>query len=72
MKKQKFHSYKIHLVQELNEDYFDRRVELTEIIRNTIQQDRNAYVGNEFASIRPEILINSLQNFIQDLFTAEK
>ena len=41
MKKEKFHPYKIHLVQELNEDDFDRRVEFTEIIMNRIQQDGN-------------------------------
>ena len=39
--KEKFHPYKIHLVQELNEDNFDRRVEFTEIIMNIIQQDGN-------------------------------
>ena len=41
MKKEKFHPYKIHSVQELNEGDFDRRVEFIETIRNRIQENGN-------------------------------
>ena len=41
MKKEKFHPYKIHLVQKENENDFDRRIEFIEIIMNRIQQDGN-------------------------------
>ena len=41
MKKEKFHPYKNHLVQELNEDDFDGKVQFSEIIMARIQQDGN-------------------------------
>ncbi|KAJ8915734.1 hypothetical protein NQ315_000670, partial [Exocentrus adspersus] len=37
----KYHPYKIHLHQELNEDYFDRRVQFSEIMMERIIQDAN-------------------------------
>lgn len=41
LKHVKFHPYKIHLHQELNEDDFDRRVQFCEIMMDRIDQDPN-------------------------------
>lgn len=41
LKKEKFHPYKIHLLQELSEDDFDRRIEFCETAMNMIDEDRN-------------------------------
>lgn len=39
LKKHKFHPYKIHLVQELSEDDFDRRIEFCELMTQRITED---------------------------------
>ena len=49
LKMENFHPHKIHLVQELNEGDFDRRVEFTEIIMNRIEQDGNFITGILFS-----------------------
>ncbi|XP_067215010.1 uncharacterized protein [Linepithema humile] len=41
LKHVKFHPYKIHLHQKLNEDDFDRRVQFCEIMMDRIHQDPN-------------------------------
>lgn len=41
LKAHKFHPYKIHLVQELNEDDFDRRLEFCEIVSERIINNPN-------------------------------
>lgn len=41
LKQHKFHPYKIHLVQQLNEDDFDRRLEFCEIMTARITADQN-------------------------------
>lgn len=41
LKKHKFHPYKIHLVQELNEDDFDRRVQFCETIVEQATNDQH-------------------------------
>jgi len=42
LKQIKFHPYKI-LVQELNEDYFDRRNELCELMMQRIDEEPNLF-----------------------------
>ncbi|RZC32365.1 hypothetical protein BDFB_007820, partial [Asbolus verrucosus] len=41
MKREKYHPYKIHLLQELSEDDFDRRIEFCETMMHRINQDGN-------------------------------
>ncbi|EFN82646.1 hypothetical protein EAI_11103, partial [Harpegnathos saltator] len=45
LKMNKFHPYKIHLVQELNEDDFDRRIEFCDLMMEKIAKDPN-YLSN--------------------------
>ena len=40
-----FHPYKIHLVQELNEDDFDRRIEFCDIMMMRIDQQPNSLLN---------------------------
>jgi len=41
LKNNKFHPYKVHLVQELNDDNFDRRIEFCELMMERIDKDPN-------------------------------
>ena len=41
LKREKYHPYKIHLLQELSEDDFDRRIEFSEIMADRADQDGN-------------------------------
>ena len=40
-KREKFHPYKIKLLQELSEDDFDRRIEFCEVIMDKLNQNAN-------------------------------
>lgn len=40
-KREKFHPYKIHLLQELSEDDFDRRIEFCEVIMDKLNENVN-------------------------------
>jgi len=40
LKRIKFYSYKIHFVQELNEDHFDRRNEFYELMMQRIDEEK--------------------------------
>ena len=41
LKREKYHPYKIHLLQELSEDDFDRRIEFCEIMADRLYQYAN-------------------------------
>jgi len=41
LKNNKFHPYKVHLVQELNDDDFDRCIEFCELMMERIDEDLN-------------------------------
>jgi len=41
LKNNKFHPYKVHLVQEPNDDDFDRRIEFCELMMERIDEDPN-------------------------------
>lgn len=45
LKRNKFHPYKIHLVQELNEDDFDRRLQFCEIMSERATNEPN-FISN--------------------------
>ena len=61
LKKYKFHPYKIRLVQELNEDDFDRRVQFCEIMSERAMQNEN-FLFNVCFSDECTFFLNGIVN----------
>ncbi|EFN85686.1 hypothetical protein EAI_09677, partial [Harpegnathos saltator] len=61
LKMNKFHPYKIHLVQELNEDDFDRRIEFCDLMMEKIAEDPN-YLSNVLFSNEATFQLNGHVN----------
>jgi len=61
LKNNKFHPYKAHLVQELNEDDFDRRIEFCELMMERIDEDPN-FLSNIVFSDEATFQINGNVN----------
>jgi len=60
LKKIKFHPYKIHLVQELSKDDFDRRMEFCDVMRKT--DDDSNFVFNVIFSDEATFELNDFVN----------
>lgn len=61
LKNEKYHPYKIHLVQELNEDDPDRRLEFCEIMANRCQDDP-LFIKNILFSDEATFVLNGTVN----------
>lgn len=61
LKREKFHPYKIHLLQELCEDDFDRRIEFCEVIMDRLNQNPN-FVKNILFSDESTFCLNGHVN----------
>ncbi|EFN85917.1 hypothetical protein EAI_03765, partial [Harpegnathos saltator] len=56
-----FHPYKVHLVQELSYDDFDRRIEFSELMMERIDEDPN-YLSNIVFSEEATFQLNDYVN----------
>lgn len=61
LKKEKWHPYKVHLVQELLEDDFDRRVEFCEIMMDGCNRDKS-FIKNILFSDEATFMLNGHVN----------